>query len=98
MNSQSFAMKPQVVFAFLCFVVFVSCKPKGTSPKELGYHPMHNGFGVVVKSIGIDSGPGAKLYYKGTNENPSLVWPCIGTWGGSDIIHKRHSFFTGRQT
>ena len=31
--------------------------------------------------MGIDTGPGAELYYKGTNDNPVLVWPYIGTYG-----------------
>ena len=34
-----------------------------------------------MHEIGIDSGPGAKLYYKGTNETAALVWPRIGTHG-----------------
>jgi hypothetical protein len=42
---------------------------------------MQNGFGVVVQQMGIDSGPAAALYYKGTNQNPVLVWPCLGTSG-----------------
>ena len=45
------------------------------------FSPLQNGFGVVVQQMGVDSGPGAKLYYKGTNETPTLVWPCIGTAG-----------------
>jgi len=50
-------------------------------PIESSFRPIQNGFGVVVKPIGIDSCPGAKLYYKGTNDIPVLVWPYIGTHG-----------------
>ncbi|SRR6266480_2864381 len=74
-------MKQHAIVVFFSFVLLVSCKPKGTSPKALGYRPTQNGFGVVVQEIGIDSGPGAKLYYKGTNITPVLVWPSIGTAG-----------------
>lgn len=48
---------------------------------EPSFRPLQNGFGVVVRPIGIDTGPGAKLYYKGGNKNPVLVWPFIGTRG-----------------
>ncbi len=68
-----------LLFAFL--VLTQGCEPKSSSSKESSFSPMQNGFGVVVHEIGIDSGPGAKLYYKGTNEEPVLVWPCIGTHG-----------------
>src|SRR6185369_7196748 len=50
-------------------------------PKESSFRPIQNGFGVVVKPIGIDNGPDAKLYYQGTNNVPVLVWPHIGTHG-----------------
>jgi hypothetical protein len=78
-------MKMQISLFLLLLLALVvlcnSCEPKASSPKESSFRPIQNGFGVVVQPMGIDSGPGAKLYYKGTNENPVLVWPCIGTAG-----------------
>ena len=73
-----------MLFAILVFMQ--GCDQKLSSQKELKFSPTQNGFGVVVKEIGIDSGPGAGLYYKGTNEIPVLVWPCIGT-GGYPILY-----------
>ena len=67
-------------------VLTQGCKPKSSSSKEDLFSPTQNGFGVVVKQIGIDSGPGAALYYKETNQSPVLVWPCIGT-GGDPILY-----------
>ena len=74
-------MKQHLFVVIVSFLLLASCKPKDSSPNEIRYSPTQNGFGVVVQSIGVDSGPGAKLYYKGTNEIPALVWPCIGTHG-----------------
>ena len=68
-----------LLFAFL--VLTQGCEQKSISSKEIEFRPLQNGFGVMVQQIGIDSGPGAKLYYKGTNETPVLVWPYIGTHG-----------------
>jgi hypothetical protein len=58
--------------------LLVSCKP---ASKPNSFSPTQNGFGVAVQAAGVDSGPGAKLYYRGTNETPTLLWPCIGTHG-----------------
>jgi hypothetical protein len=68
-----------LLLAFL--VLTQGCEPKSSSTKKSSFSPTQNGFGVVVHEIGIDSGPDAKLYYKGTNERPALVWPSIGTHG-----------------
>jgi hypothetical protein len=73
-------VKTIVRIAFcLLTVIFTSCGSRESPARR--FRPLQNGFGVVVKDIGIDSGPGAKLYYKGTNETPVLVWPYIGTAG-----------------
>jgi hypothetical protein len=64
---------------FLCLLL-VSCSMEPV-PNDSPFRPTQNGFGVVVKPIGIDSGPLAKLYYKGTNNIPMQVWPFIGTRG-----------------
>src|SRR4051812_24724213 len=66
-------------YLILCFLL-VSCSFQ-PMPKESSFSPTQNGFGVMVKWIGIDSGPEAKLLYKGTNDIPVLVWPFIGTHG-----------------
>jgi hypothetical protein len=58
-----------------------SCSENESSSKPASFRPLQNGFGVVVQPMGVDSGPGAKLFYKGTNEMPVLVWPYIGTAG-----------------
>lgn len=79
-------MRTALVLISVILAILVSCKPKEELPNKLGYSPTQSGFGVVVKEIGIDSGPGAGLYYKGTNETPTLVWPCIGT-GGYPILY-----------
>ena len=63
-----------MLFAFLVLTL-------GCERKKASFVPLENGFGVVVQAIGIDTGPGAELYYKGTNESPVLVWPYIGTSG-----------------
>lgn len=74
--------KPGKTLIFGVLGLFLnSCRPAESTPKKPSFSPLQNGFGVVVQEMGIDSGPGAKLYYKGTNENPVLVWPYIGTWG-----------------
>ena len=52
---------------------------QGCEPKSSSFSPTQNGFGVVAQWVGIDSGPAAQFYYKGTNESPVLVWPMIGT-------------------
>jgi len=66
---------------FLLPIILSSCSPSESSPPKSTFSPLQNGFGVVVQAIGIDSGPGAKLYYKGTNVIITLVWPYIGTHG-----------------
>jgi hypothetical protein len=73
----------------LIFPLFllVSCGKMEPVPNESPFSPTRNGFGVVVKPMGIDSGPQAKLYYKGTNNVPVLVWPFIGT-RGYPILYK----------
>ena len=70
-----------VILLFSFLILTQGCEPKSSSPIKPKFSPTQNGFGVVVQEIGIDSGPGAGLYYKGTNEIPILVWPCIGTAG-----------------
>ena len=50
------------------------------------FSPLQNGFGVAAQWVGVDSGPGASLYYKGTKETPVLVWRDIGT-GGDPILY-----------
>jgi len=70
-----------VLFLWCCCGVLVGCKPKENSINATKFSATQNGFGVVVQSIGVDSGPGAKLYYKGSNETAVLVWPRIGTHG-----------------
>ena len=69
------------MFVVLSFVLLVACKPQVPPPQQSPFRPLQNGFGVVTQPIGVDTGPGAKLYYKGTNEPPVLVWPYIGTHG-----------------
>lgn len=64
-----------------CLILFSGCKPKPATKPTPIYRPLQNGFGVVAKWVEVDSGPGASLYYKGTNETPVLVWRDIGTRG-----------------
>src|SRR3954466_2999596 len=66
-------------YLILCFLL-VSCSFQ-PMPKESSFSPTQNGFGVMVKWIGIDTVAPAKLLYKGTNDIPVLVWPFIGTHG-----------------
>lgn len=63
---------------FICLVI-TSCS-RGQSGTAT-FKPTQNGFGVLVAPIGVDVGPGAALYYKGTNQKPAMVWPSIGTAG-----------------
>jgi hypothetical protein len=79
-------MKKYIILLLFPCTFFVSCQPKTSSPKEAQFKPTQNGFGVMVQWVGIDTGPGAELYYKGTNETPVQVWPCIGT-GGDPILY-----------
>src|SRR5438270_281257 len=62
----------------LCAVTILTSCGQSTAPI---FKPTQNGFGVLVKPSGVDVGPGAELYYKGTNQNPVLVWPYLGTHG-----------------
>jgi hypothetical protein len=80
-NKLAKAMKKNFIFVLISCVFFVSCEPQETPPKELQFKPTQNGFGVMAQWVGVDTGPGAALYYKGTNETPVLVWPYIGTHG-----------------
>lgn len=74
-------MKSFLIRGLCCCVLLTSCKQPTDTNKEDAFSPLENGFGVVAKWIGVDSGPGASLYYKGTNETPVLVWPYIGIHG-----------------
>jgi hypothetical protein len=74
-------MKINVLFVLIICVVLVSCGPKTAPPNEPQFKPTQNGFGVMAQWVGVDTGPGAGLYYKGTNETPVQVWPYIGTHG-----------------
>jgi hypothetical protein len=70
------------VLSVLCAVfLMAACSRMAPAPKETPFHPTENGFGVVAQWIGIDVGPAAQLYYKGTNDIPVMVWPFIGTRG-----------------
>src|SRR2546430_391516 len=71
-------MKLTSSVVFVCLIL-TSCSPGQPAPLE--FKPTQNGFGVLVKPTGVDVGPGAALYYKGTNQNPVMVWPYIGTHG-----------------
>jgi len=70
-----------IVTSLIGLVLWTSCKPSQPTFKKISFSPTQNGFGVVVQNLGVDTGPGAQLYYKGTNNSPILVWPYIGTWG-----------------
>ena len=65
--------------AIIPCLLLMSCSRGAPAPPT--FKPTQSGFGVLVKPIGIDVGPGAALYYKGTNQNRVLVWPTIGTAG-----------------
>ena len=65
----------------LVCLALTGCKPTPAAKPSPNYRPLQNGFGVVAKWVGVDSGPGASLCYKGTNETPVLVWRDIGTHG-----------------
>ena len=70
------------ILTFLgCLILFSGCKPAAPVKQAAAFRPLQNGFGVVAKWVGVDSGPGASLFYKGTNETPVLVWRDIGTHG-----------------
>jgi len=70
-----------VLIAIIAETLLCSCQQSPGTSSPPSFAPTQNGFGVVVKPLEVDSGPGAGLYYKGTNEVPVLVWPYIGTAG-----------------
>src|SRR5438552_2541400 len=74
-------MNKSVLHSLFPILLLASCGEIETAPKESAFRSTQNGFGVVVRPIGIDSGPQAKLYYTDTHNNPVLVWPFIGTRG-----------------
>src|SRR4051812_8907817 len=42
------------------------------------FRPLSGGFGIVSKWVGVDTGPGAKLFYKSSNESKArLIWPFV---------------------
>jgi hypothetical protein len=49
----------------------------GCRHKESDFKPISDGFGVVGKWIGIDSGPSAALYYRTNGSKPVLIWPFL---------------------
>ena len=51
---------------------------QGCEKQESDFQPLSGGFGVVTKAIGIDSGPGAKLFYKDASGKLTLIWPFFG--------------------
>ena len=54
---------------------------QGCGEKESDFQPLSGGFGVATKWVGIDSGPGAKLYFKDNKSKLTLIWPFLGTRG-----------------
>jgi hypothetical protein len=74
------------MFAF--FVLTQGCEPKKSS-----FTPLQNGFGVMAQWVGIDSGPGAELYFKDKDSKPILIWPYFGPSSGEILITNDMAFF-----
>ena len=70
---------------------------QGCSEKEQtsDFQPLQGGFGVVTKWVGIDSGPGAGLYYKSNTSKPTLIWPFLGPASGPLLFTNDIGFFIG---
>jgi hypothetical protein len=63
-----------VIISFLSVLLSLG---QGCDQKHSDFVPLQGGFGTVTKWVGIDSGPGAALYYKGNQSKPSLIWPYL---------------------
>jgi hypothetical protein len=59
-----------LLFAFLVLM-------QGCGEKQPDFRPISGGFGVATKWVGVDSGPGAALFYKGNQSKPALIWPFL---------------------
>jgi hypothetical protein len=49
----------------------------------------------VVQWVGVDSGPGAKLYFKDQNSKLNLIWPFLGPASGPLLGTNDIMFFIG---
>jgi hypothetical protein len=65
----------------------------GCGDKKSDFQPLAGGFGFRTKWLGIDSGPGAALYYKGQQSEPALIWPFLGPASGPIQITNDMAFF-----
>ena len=75
-----------LLFAFLVLM-------QGCEEKQSDFQPIYGGFGVAAKWVGVDSGPGAELYFKDQNSKLTLIWPFLGTSGYPMLFTNDMAFF-----
>jgi len=70
----------------------------GCGHREPQFTPIHGHYGVVSQWVGIDSGPGAKFFYRDDQGKLTEIWPfIIGTGSGvSNLYEKDMAIVTGR--
>ena len=92
MNTDEYGLKTQInLLVLLLFAFFVLTQ--GCEPKKSSFTPLQNGFGVMAQWVGIDSGPGAELYFKDKDSKPILIWPFFGSSSGEILITNDMAFF-----
>jgi hypothetical protein len=77
-----------LIFAFLVLT-------QGCGERQPDFKPISGGFGVVTKWVGVDSGPGAALFYKGNESKPVLIWPFLGLNEEPMLFTNDMAFFVG---
>ena len=65
----------------------------GCRSSDVKIVPLHDGFGIGSKWIGLDSGPGAQLYYQAPNSKPVLIWPFMGLRNAPILFTNDMAFF-----
>ena len=75
---KTFASLRLCAFALIpVLLAVVSVLAPGCGQKESDFQPLSGGFGFKAKWVGVDSGPGAGLYYKTNQSKPVVVWPFL---------------------
>jgi hypothetical protein len=84
--------RPLELFSWICFGLVLT---QGCGKEQPAFQPISGGFGVVTKWVGVDSGPGAKLFYKDTGGKLILIWPFLGLSDAPMLFTNDLAFFVG---
>lgn len=80
--------KVRISYLLLCAFLVVA---QGCGDDKTDFKPLSGGFLLRTQWVGIDSGPGAEIQYKGDNSKRVVIWPFVtgGLAFTNDIIFFR---------